>query len=87
MELGVPAFYTPTAFGTSIQEGGFPIKFNKDKTVAISSQPREVRQFDGRSFVMEEAITGDYSLVKAWKAWNDIFFSGCSIVLTWVFGI
>lgn len=23
---GIPAFYTPTAYGTMIQEGGFPIK-------------------------------------------------------------
>jgi len=24
--------------------------------------------FNGRNYVMEEAITGDFSLVKAWKA-------------------
>jgi 3-oxoacid CoA-transferase len=64
---GIPAFYTPTAFGTLVQEGGFPIKYNPDKTVAIHSKPRETRHFNGRSYVMEEAITGDYALVKAWK--------------------
>jgi len=26
------------------------------------------REFNGRKFIMEEAITGDYSLVKGWKA-------------------
>ena len=26
------------------------------------------RQFDGRDYVMEHAITGDFSLVKGWKA-------------------
>merc|ERR1711907_683466 len=29
---------------------------------------REVRTFNGKDYVMEEAIVGDYSLVKAWKA-------------------
>lgn len=24
---GIPAFYTPTAFGTLVQEGGFEIKY------------------------------------------------------------
>lgn len=66
---GIPAFYTPTAYGTVIQEGGFPIKYNTDgKTVAISSKPRETRSFNGRNYVLEEAITGDFALIKAWKA-------------------
>ena len=26
------------------------------------------RQFNGRNYIMEEAITGDFALVKAWKA-------------------
>lgn len=64
---GIPAFYTPTAYGTIIQEGGFPIKYNADKTVAIKSEPRETREFNGRKYVLEHAITGDYGLVKAWK--------------------
>jgi len=65
---GIPAFYTPTAYGTLIHLGGAPIKYNPDKTIAIESEPRESRNFGGRDFVMEEAITGDFSLVKAWKA-------------------
>jgi 3-oxoacid CoA-transferase len=65
---GIPAFYTPTAYGTWIQEGGFPIKYNSDKTIAVTSEPRETRVFNGRHYVMEEAITGDFALVKAWKA-------------------
>jgi 3-oxoacid CoA-transferase len=64
---GIPAFYTPTAYGTIIQEGGFPIKYHQDGSVAIRSEPRETRDFEGRSFVMERAITGDYALIKAWK--------------------
>ena len=40
---GVPAFYTSTGYGTLVQEGGAPIKYNKDGSVAIASKPREVR--------------------------------------------
>ncbi|XP_076859376.1 succinyl-CoA:3-ketoacid coenzyme A transferase 1, mitochondrial isoform X2 [Brachyhypopomus gauderio] len=65
---GVPAFFTATGYGTLIQEGGSPIKYSKDGGVAIASDPREVREFDGRHFIMERAITGDFALVKAWKA-------------------
>ena len=65
---GIPAFYTPTAAGTWVQEGGCPIKYNTDGTVALESEPRELRNFGGREYVMEEAIVGDYGLVKAWKA-------------------
>eukprot|EP00128_Syssomonas_multiformis_P008034 Colp12_sorted_trinity150504_noHs@16516 len=65
---GIPAFYTPTAYGTIIHEGGAPIKYNKDGSIAIPSQPRESRSFNGRNYIMEEAITGDFALVKAWKA-------------------
>uniref|UniRef100_A0A8C8FP00 Succinyl-CoA:3-ketoacid-coenzyme A transferase n=1 Tax=Oncorhynchus tshawytscha TaxID=74940 RepID=A0A8C8FP00_ONCTS len=65
---GVPAFFTATGYGTLIQEGGSPIKYNKDGTIAIASEQREVREFNGRHYIMEKAITGDFALVKAWKA-------------------
>ncbi|XP_065512409.1 succinyl-CoA:3-ketoacid coenzyme A transferase 1, mitochondrial [Caloenas nicobarica] len=65
---GIPAFYTSTGYGTLVQEGGAPIKYNKDGTIAIASQPREVREFAGRHFILEQSITGDFALVKAWKA-------------------
>jgi len=66
---GVPAFFTPTAFGTIIQTGGFPIKYKNDGSgkPEIVSAARETRQFNGKNYVMEEAITGDFSLIKAWK--------------------
>uniref|UniRef100_G1QC53 Succinyl-CoA:3-ketoacid-coenzyme A transferase n=1 Tax=Myotis lucifugus TaxID=59463 RepID=G1QC53_MYOLU len=64
---GVPAFYTSTGYGMLVQEGGAPIKY-KDFGIAIASKPREVREFNGQHFILEEAITGDFSLVKAWKA-------------------
>ncbi|KAL1962994.1 hypothetical protein VTN77DRAFT_8840 [Rasamsonia byssochlamydoides] len=65
---GIPAFYTPAAFGTVVQTGELPLKFNSDGTVALYSKPRDVKVFDGKSYVMEEAIKGDYAFVKAWKA-------------------
>lgn len=34
----------------------------------VVSEGKEVRQMDGRTYVLEQAITTDISLVKAWKA-------------------
>lgn len=66
---GIPAFYTPTGYGTLVQEGGFPIKLSKDgKSVVIPSEPREVREFNGKNYIMEKTIRGDFSLIKGWKA-------------------
>eukprot|EP00331_Platyophrya_macrostoma_P023089 CAMPEP_0176445462 /NCGR_PEP_ID=MMETSP0127-20121128/23714_1 /TAXON_ID=938130 /ORGANISM="Platyophrya macrostoma, Strain WH" /LENGTH=224 /DNA_ID=CAMNT_0017831249 /DNA_START=65 /DNA_END=736 /DNA_ORIENTATION=- len=65
---GVPAFYTATGYGTAVQEGGFPEKFNKDGTVAIASEPKETRKLNGRWNVLEEGIFADFSIIKAWKA-------------------
>ncbi|KAJ2821898.1 Succinyl-CoA:3-ketoacid coenzyme A transferase 1, mitochondrial, partial [Coemansia sp. 'formosensis'] len=65
---GIPAFYTATGFGTAIQYGGTPIKHTTDGATEIAAAPREVRTFGGRDYVMETSITGDYALIKAWKA-------------------
>ncbi len=68
---GIPAFYTPTGAGTAISDGGLPLRYGEGAnggTVAKASEKKEVREFDGRKFVLERAITGDYAFVKAWKA-------------------
>lgn len=65
---GIPAFFTPTAFGTLIQEGGAPIKYSKDGKIDVPSEQREVRLIGGEAFVLEEAIKGDFAFIKAWKA-------------------
>jgi len=66
---GIPAFFTATGYGTLIHEGGAPIKYSPDgKTIAIASEPREHRVFSGQNYIMEHGITGDFSLVKGWKA-------------------
>ncbi|KAL9701043.1 hypothetical protein quinque_004484 [Culex quinquefasciatus] len=62
---GVPAFFTPTAYGTLVHEGGAPIKYGKDGTVEIASQPRQMQMFNGKPYIMEEAIVGDFALIKA----------------------
>lgn len=46
---GIPAFFTPTGYGTVVAEG------------------KETREFDGRHYVLETALTADFAFVKAWK--------------------
>jgi 3-oxoacid CoA-transferase subunit A len=65
---GIPAFYTPTGTGTEIASGGLPWRFASDGSVALASPPKETREFDGRCFVLEEAITCDFALVRAARA-------------------
>ncbi|XP_060235620.1 succinyl-CoA:3-ketoacid coenzyme A transferase 2A, mitochondrial-like [Meriones unguiculatus] len=65
---GLPAFYTPTGYGTLVQEGGAPIRYSPDGHLVTLSQPREVREFKGRHYLLEHAIRADFALVKGWKA-------------------
>jgi len=55
---GIPAFYTPTGYGTMVAEG------------------KETRDFDGRQFVLERAIRGDFAFIKAWKGdrWGNLIY-------------
>ncbi|GAA5881695.1 hypothetical protein JCM5296_005478 [Sporobolomyces johnsonii] len=66
---GIPAFYTPSGFGTAVQTGEIPIRYKEGgKEVDIPGKPRETREFNGKGYIMEEAIKGDYALIKVWKA-------------------
>jgi len=65
---GIAAFYTPTGAGTAISEGGLPIRYGPGGGVAKESPKKETRVFGGRTYVLEQAIVGDFALVKAWKA-------------------
>jgi 3-oxoacid CoA-transferase A subunit len=47
---GIPAFFTPTGYGTLVAEG------------------KETKEYNGRNYVLEESLTADISLVKAYKA-------------------
>ncbi len=62
---GIPAFYTATGVGTQIAEGGLPWRYRPDGSVAVASPPKEVREFGGRRYVLEEAIVCDFGLVRA----------------------
>lgn len=44
------------------------IKYDSDGNAEISGDARPSQQFDGRDYILESAITGDFALVKAWKA-------------------
>lgn len=65
---GIPAFFTPTGYGTLVHEGGSPIQYGGKGEIVKQSSPRESRTFNGNNYIMEEAITGDFALIKAWKA-------------------
>jgi len=47
---------------------GIPAFFTPTGVGTLVAKGKEVRSFDGREFVMERAIKGDFALVKAWKA-------------------
>ncbi len=55
---GIPAFYTPTGYGTMVAEG------------------KETREFNGRMYVMERGLRGDFAFVKAWKGdrWGNLIY-------------
>ena len=57
---GIPAFFSPTAVGTSLVEG------------------REQRDFNGQTYVLEEALTADFALLRAQKAdrYGNLYFRG-----------
>ncbi|AZM58806.1 MULTISPECIES: CoA transferase subunit A [unclassified Streptomyces] len=64
---GIPAFYTPAGVGTQVAEGGLPWRYDGSGGVALASPPKEVREFDGREYVLERGIRTDYALVRAAK--------------------
>ena len=55
---GIPAFYTPTGYGTMVAEG------------------KEAREFNGRKYVLEKALRGDFAFIKAWKGdrWGNLVY-------------
>jgi 3-oxoacid CoA-transferase subunit A len=46
---------------------GIPAFFTPAGYGTVVAEGKETRDFDGRMYVMERAIAGDYSLVAAWK--------------------
>ena len=64
---GIAAFFTPAGVGTQVAEGGLPQKYNTDGSVAKASEPKETREINGTTYVLEESITTDFGLVHALK--------------------
>jgi 3-oxoacid CoA-transferase subunit A len=62
---GIPAFYTPAGVGTLVADGGLPWRYGPGGSVAVASPKKETRTFDGREYVLEEAIICDFALVRA----------------------
>jgi 3-oxoacid CoA-transferase subunit A len=62
---GIPGFYTPAGVGTQVSDGGLPMRYDNSGGVALASEPKEVRTFDGRPYVLELGITTDFALVHA----------------------
>ena len=68
---GIPAFFTATGVGTQVAEGGLPWRYDASGGVAVASPPKETREFEFfgevREFVLEQSISCDFGLVRAWK--------------------
>jgi acyl CoA:acetate/3-ketoacid CoA transferase alpha subunit len=63
--VGIPAFFTATGVGTQVATGGLPWRYHPDGSVALGSPAKETRDFDDRTYVLEQAIVTDFGLVHA----------------------
>ena len=56
-------------FSERIRAGGagIPAFFTPAGVGTIVADKKEVREFDGRPYVMERALTADFALIRAWK--------------------
>ncbi len=65
-------------FAERIRAGGagIPAFFTPTGVGTIVAKDKETREFDGRTYVMERWIKGDFALVKAWKGdkWGNLVF-------------
>ena len=65
--MGIPAFFTPAGVGTQVADGGLPVRYDGAGGIAVASPPKETREFDGVTYVLERGIFPDFALVHAWK--------------------
>ena len=47
---------------------GIPAFYTATGYGTVIGEGKEVREFGGRKYILEESITGDYAIVKGWKA-------------------
>lgn len=68
---GIAAFFTRTGVGTQVAGGGLPWRYDATGRVVIASPAKQTQTFvtaEGpQEFLLEEAITADFALVRAWK--------------------
>ncbi|HET9364270.1 MAG TPA: CoA transferase subunit A [Candidatus Angelobacter sp.] len=55
---------------------GIPAFFTPTGAGTVVSEGKEMREFDGRPYVMERGLKADFALIKAWKAdrWGNLMF-------------
>jgi len=46
---------------------GIPAFYTPTGVGTVVAEGKEVREFDGRSYVLERALTADFALIKAWR--------------------
>jgi 3-oxoacid CoA-transferase subunit A len=62
---GIPAFFTPAGVGTQVANGGLPWRYDGAGGIAVASPAKELREFNGRDYVLERGIRTDFALVHA----------------------
>ena len=63
---GIPAFLIDTGIDTVVEHGGLPQKYWEDgETIEKYGDPKPVREFNGKRYIMEKALGTDYSFIKA----------------------
>ena len=62
---GIPAFFTGAGVGTQVADGGLPWRYDSNGSVVVASPKKETREYNGLTYVLEEAITTDFALVRA----------------------
>lgn len=78
---GIPAFYTRTGLHTLYAEGKLPCKYNGVGEAIEFNEPREVKSFKGKDYLLEEAFDeADFAWIKAYKAdtMGNCIFKGSS---------
>ncbi len=55
---------------------GIPAFFTPTGVGTMVAEKKETREFDGRTYVMERALTADYAFIKAWKGdkWGNLMY-------------
>jgi 3-oxoacid CoA-transferase subunit A len=55
---------------------GIPAFFTPTGVGTIVSEGKEIREFDGRKYVLERALKADFALIKAWKGdkWGNLIY-------------